>query len=63
MRWTGHVLWKGEKRNVYRILVGKLERNRPLGRPKRRWVHHMKVDLREIGWDDIYWIDPAEDRD
>jgi hypothetical protein len=41
----------GEKRNAYRILVGKPEVKRPLGRPRRRWVDNIKVDLREIGWD------------
>jgi hypothetical protein len=40
----------GEKRNVYRILVGKPERKRPLGRPRRRWVDNIKMNLREIGW-------------
>jgi hypothetical protein len=43
----------GEKRNVYRILVGKPEGNRPLGRPRRMWVNNIKMDLREIGWDDM----------
>jgi hypothetical protein len=41
----------GEKRNAYRILVGKKEGNKPLGRPRRRWVDKIKMDLREIGWD------------
>jgi hypothetical protein len=41
----------GEKRNAYRILVGKPEGKRPLGRPRRRWVDSIKIDLREIGWD------------
>jgi hypothetical protein len=41
----------GEKRNEYRILVGKLGGKRPLGRPRRRWVYNIKIDLREIGWD------------
>jgi hypothetical protein len=40
----------GEKRNAYRILVGKPEGNKPLGRPRRRWVNNIKMDLREIGW-------------
>jgi hypothetical protein len=53
----------GEKRNAYRILVGKPEGNRPLGRPRRRWVDNIKMDLREIGWDDIDWIDLAQARD
>jgi hypothetical protein len=53
----------GKKRNAYRILVGKPERNRPLGRPGRRWVDNIKIDLREIGWDGVDWIDRAQDRD
>jgi hypothetical protein len=50
-RWAGHVARMGEKRNAYRILVGKTEGKRPLGRPRRRWVDNIKMDLREIGWD------------
>jgi hypothetical protein len=53
----------GEKRNACRILVGKLECKRPLERPRRRWVDNIKMDLREIGWDGIDWIDLAQDRD
>jgi hypothetical protein len=50
MRWAGHVARIGEKKkNAYRILVGKPERKRPLGRPRRRWVDNIKLDLREIG--------------
>jgi hypothetical protein len=49
----------GEKRNAYRILVGKPEGKRPLGRPRRRWVNNIKMDLREIGWDGVHWIDMA----
>jgi hypothetical protein len=45
----------GEKRNAYRILVGKPEGNRPLGRPRRRWADNIKTDLREIGWDGMEW--------
>jgi hypothetical protein len=63
MRWAGHVARMGEKRNSYRILVGKPEGRRPLGRPRRRWVDNMKIDLREIGWDDVDWVDLAQDRD
>jgi hypothetical protein len=48
----------GEKRNAYRILVGK-----PEGRPRRRWVDNIKMDLREIGWDGVNWIDMTQDRD
>jgi hypothetical protein len=53
----------GEKRNAYRILVGKPEGKRPLGRPRRRWVDNIKMDLREVGWDGREWIDLAQDRD
>jgi hypothetical protein len=53
----------GERRNAYRILVGKPEGRRPLGRPRRRWVNNIKIDLREMGWDGIDWIDLAQDRD
>jgi hypothetical protein len=49
MRWTGHVMRMGEKRNVYSLLVGKPERKRPLGRPRRRWIDNIKMDLLEIG--------------
>jgi hypothetical protein len=49
MRWAGHVARMGVKRNAYRILVGKPEGKRPLGRPRRRWVDNIKTDLREIG--------------
>jgi hypothetical protein len=53
----------GEKKNPYRILVRKLEGKRPLGKPRHRWVDNIKIDLREIGWDGMNWIDLAEDRD
>jgi hypothetical protein len=53
----------GEKRNVYRILVGKPEGKRALGRPRRRWADNIKMDLRETGWDGVDWIDMAQDRD
>jgi hypothetical protein len=46
----------GEKSNSYRILVGNPEGKRPLGRPRRRWVGNIKMDLREIEWDDMDWI-------
>jgi hypothetical protein len=53
----------GEKRNACRILVGKPEGKRPLGRPRLRWVDNIKMDLREIEWDGVDWIDMAQDRD
>jgi hypothetical protein len=52
----------GENMNAYRILVGKPEGKRPLGRPRRRWVNSIKMDLREIGWDGMDWIDLDQDR-
>jgi hypothetical protein len=53
----------GEKRNAYRILVGKPEGKRPLGRPRRTWVDNTKMDLRETGCDGMHWIDLAQGRD
>jgi hypothetical protein len=54
----------GEKRNAYRILVeSQKERKRPLGRPRRTWVDNIKMDLREIGWDGVDWIELAQDMD
>jgi hypothetical protein len=53
----------GEKRNAYRRLVGKPEGRRPLGRPRRRSVGNIKMDLREIGWEGVDWVDLAQDRD
>jgi hypothetical protein len=53
----------GEKRNAYRILVGRLEGKRLLGRPRRRWKYNIIMDLREIEWGSLDWIDLAQDRD
>jgi hypothetical protein len=52
----------GEKRNAYRLLVGKPEGKRPLGRPRRRWVDNTRIDLGEVGWCDVDWIGLAKDR-
>jgi hypothetical protein len=52
----------GEKRNAYRILVGRPEEKRPLGTPRRRWVDNIKMDFREIDWDGIDWIDLVQNR-
>jgi hypothetical protein len=61
MRWTGHIAWIEEKRNPYRILGGKREEERPLERPRRRWVDNIKIDLRELGWVRMEWIDVAQE--
>jgi hypothetical protein len=53
----------GEKRGAYRILVGRPEGRRPLGRPRRRWEDNIKIDLREVGWVGMNWIELAQDRD
>jgi hypothetical protein len=62
MRWAGHVARMGEKRNAYRLLVGKPEGKGPLGRPRRRWVDNIRMDLGEVGWGDVDWIGVAQDR-
>jgi hypothetical protein len=59
MRWAWQVAQMGEKRNAFRILVGKLEGKRSLGRHRRRWVDNIKIDLRERVWNDMDWIDLA----
>jgi hypothetical protein len=56
MRWTRHVARMGEKRNAYRLLVGKPEGRRPLESPRCRWVDNIKMDISEIGWRGVYWI-------
>jgi hypothetical protein len=63
MRWAGHVARMGEKRNVYRLLVGKPEGRRPLGRPRRRWVDNIRMDLVEVGWRGVDCSGLARDRD
>jgi hypothetical protein len=62
MRWAGHVARVGAKKNADRILVGKPDGKRPLGRPRRIWVNSIKIDLREIGCDGMDWIDLSQDR-
>ena len=61
--WAGHVARMWERRDLYRVLVGKPEGKRPLGRPRRRWVDNVKVDLHEVGCESRDWIDVAQDRD
>ena len=63
MRWAGHVAHIGEERGVYRVLVGEPEGKRPLGRPRRRWLDNIRMDLQEVGCMHVDWIGLAQDRD
>jgi hypothetical protein len=63
IRWAGHVAWMGEERSVYRVLVGKPEGKKPLGRPRCRWEDNIKMDLQEVGYWGMDWIQLAQDRD
>jgi hypothetical protein len=56
-------MWHAWERNVYRALMGKPEGKRPLGRPRRRWENGISMDIREIGWGSVDWIQLAQDRD
>jgi hypothetical protein len=62
MRWAGHVARRGEGRGVYRVLVGRPEGKRPLGRLRRRWKNNIKLYLKETGIDGANWIQLAQDR-
>ena len=63
MRWVGHVARLGERRGVYRILVGKPEGKRPLGRPRHRWEDNIKMDHQDVGCGCMDWIELAQDGD
>ena len=63
MRWAGHVSRTDEERGVYRVLVGKSEGRRPLGRPRRRWVDNIRTDFQAVGCGHMDWIGLAQDRD
>ncbi|KAJ4442621.1 hypothetical protein ANN_04210 [Periplaneta americana] len=63
LRWAGHVTRMGESRNAYSVLVGRPRGKRPLGRPRHRWEDNIKLDLREVGYDDRDWTNLAQDRD
>ena len=62
MRWAGHVAHMGEERGVYRVLVGKSEGRRPLGRRRHGWVDNIRMDLQEVGCGYMDWIGLAQDR-
>jgi len=63
MRWDGHVARMDEEREVYRVLLGKPEGKRPLGRPRRRWVDNFRMDLQEVGCVYMDLIGLAQDRE
>jgi len=63
MRWAGNVARMGEGRGVYRVLVGKPDGRRPLGRPRLRWEDNIRMDLREVGCECVDWMELAQDRD
>ena len=63
LRWAGHVARMGEERRVHRVLMWKPEGKRPLGRPRRRWVDNIRMDLQEVGCGYMDWIGLAQDRD
>ena len=63
MRWAVHVARMGEGRGVYRVLVGRPEGRRPLGRPRHRWEDNFRMDLREVGCGCVDWMELAQDRD
>ena len=62
MRWAGHVALMGDRRGVLRVLVGKPEGKRPLGRPRPRWEDNIKMELQEVGYWSTDWIELAQDR-
>ena len=63
MRWAGHVARMAERRGAYRVLLGRRDGKRPLGRPKLRWEDNINMDLQQVGWEVMNWIDLASDSD
>jgi len=62
IRWAGHLAHMGKRRGIYRVVVGKPEGKRQLGRPRRIWEDNIKMDLQKVGWG-MDWIDLAQDKD
>ena len=63
MRWAGNVARMGKERGAYRVVLGKPEGRRPMGRPRRRWVDNIRMNLQGVGWGYMDWIRLAQDRD
>ena len=63
MAWAGHLACRDENRGVYRAVVRKPGGKRPLGRPRRRWQDNIKMDIQDVGWRGMDWIELAQDRD
>ena len=63
LRWAGHVAHMGDRRGVYSVLVEKFEGKKPFGKPRPRWEENIKMDLQEVGFEGMDWIELAQDRD
>jgi hypothetical protein len=62
MRWAGNIVRTGERKGVYRVLVENAEGKRPLGRQRRRWENNIKMDIQEVGWGDMIWMELTQGR-
>ena len=63
MRWVGHVACLGDRTGAYRVLVGRPDGKSPLGKPRRKWKNNIKINLKEMEWEGMDWIDLAQDRE